>query len=94
MRVLYPAYGVGVGHANLLETAIMARLHPESVDLTQLPPKPEKLLMPQLGIADGDAFVRESDGDFSVHHDPRDATPELGEKLLEYAVQQCIAQLT
>ncbi len=86
ITVLFPGCGVGLGHAGLAETAIMQYLNEDSVHLDALPPKPQKLYYRDWGIADGGG----SDTDFSVRYDPRDATEEIGEKITDYAVEQCV----
>lgn len=70
------------GHATRLETAIQMALHPENVDLSQLPPKPEKLKSTDWGIMDGCTFAGDPPADKCVVYDPRDATAELGERYL------------
>ncbi|HEX3017114.1 MAG TPA: creatininase family protein [Caproicibacter sp.] len=85
ITVLFPGCGAGLGHAGLVETAVMQYVRKDSVRLDALPPKPHKLYYLDWGIADGGG----SDTDFSVRYDPRDATAELGKKVTDYAVKQC-----
>jgi len=68
------------GHATRLETAIQMYLDPENVDLTMLPPKPEKLKSTDWGIIDGFTFDGNPPEDKCVVYDPRDATAEMGAK--------------
>ncbi len=90
IMVLADNCGYGLGHAGLAETAIMTRIYPEAVDLSKLPPKTEKISMVEYGIADSMTFEQGPTEDFSVRYDPRDATSEIGEELLEAAVEKCV----
>lgn len=85
ITVLFKECGVGLGHAGLAETSIMQAVDPDSVDLGQLPPKPERLYYKDFGIADSGG----SDSGFFVRYDPRDSSEELGEKILDYEVERC-----
>lgn len=87
---LFEGCGVGLGHAGLAETAIFMHLCPEAVELDRLPPKPEKLRNTRFAIVDNDTFRQGPNEDFSVRHDPRDATAELGRQIMEYTVAQCV----
>lgn len=71
------------GHATRLETSIQMALHPENVDLSRLPPKPQKLKSSDWGIMDGFTFEGNPPADGCVVYDPRDATAEMGERYLE-----------
>lgn len=70
------------GHATRLETSIQMALNQENVDLTQLPPRSEKLKSTDWGIMDGCTFAGNPPEDKCVVFDPRDATAEMGEKYL------------
>lgn len=93
IMVLFDGCGVGIGHAGLAETAIMAHLCPNGVDFMQLPPREEKLHNTDFAIVDSITFEQGGNEDFTVRYDPRDATPELGKQLVDYAVQQCIEKI-
>lgn len=71
------------GHATRLETSIQMALHGENVDISRLPPKPEKLKSSDWGIMDGFTFEGNPPDDKCVVYDPRDATAEMGEKYLK-----------
>lgn len=71
------------GHATRLETSIQMALHKENVDLSQLPPKSEKLKSTDWGIMDGFIFEGNPPEDQCVVYDPREATAEMGEKYLK-----------
>ncbi|MGI6114790.1 MULTISPECIES: creatininase family protein [unclassified Clostridium] len=86
-----PAMG---GHATLGETAGQLYLHPDSVDLTRLPPKGQPLEMKAHGMADGEAFAGRPNADFTVQYgDPREATAAQGEALFNRAVAYLVAQV-
>ena len=72
-----------------METAIFDYLCPEAVELDRLPPKPEKIYTAQYGIADSETFEKGPNEDYSVRYDPRDATRELGQHIVEYTVTAC-----
>lgn len=91
MLTLFDDCQTGIGHAGLAETAIMQAVCPQGVELDALPPKPEKLYNIQFAIVDNETFVSGPNEDYSVRYDPRDATPQLGEQLIEFAVQKCAA---
>lgn len=74
------------GHGCLVETSCMRHLFDEHVDLAQLPPRDVKLPYTDYGIADDFVFSCQSSPDNCVVYDPRDATPELGEKLFTNAL--------
>lgn len=82
------------GHATRLETSVQMALHPENVDLGQLPPKPEKLRNCDWGIDDGCTFQLRPNADKTVIYDPRDATAELGERYLRAAADEVVRQVT
>lgn len=71
------------GHATRLETSIQMALHPDNVDLSRLPPKPEKLKSSDWGIMDGFTFEGNPPEDRCVVYDPRDATADMGELYLK-----------
>lgn len=94
IMILFDGCGVEIGHAGLAETAIMQAICPEGVDLTKLPAKPEKLYNTKYAIVDNETFLKGPNEDYSVRYDPRDATPELGQKLLKFAVDRCVKRVT
>lgn len=91
LMALCEGCGAGLGHAGLAETAIFAHLCPEAVELDRLPPKPEPLYNTWYAIVDNDTFTQGPNEDYSVRYDPRDATPELGARILAYTVDQCVS---
>lgn len=63
---------LGGGHATAGETSLLMYQHPESVDLSVLPPLPEVLRVPEYGMADGEYFMGKGDREtFAVLDDPR-----------------------
>lgn len=74
------------GHGTLIETSLMRYLNDENVDLSELPPKSVGLKYTDWGIADDSVFAGNRTPGDCVIHDPRDATPELGEKCFLNAV--------
>lgn len=90
IMTLFDDCGEGIGHAGLVETAIMQAICPEGVDLELLPPKSEKLYNTQFAIVDNETFESGPNEDYSVRYDPRDATPETGRQLISFAVNKCI----
>ena len=81
------------GHGTLIETALMRYLHDEHVDLSQLPPRDVGLKYTQWGIADDSVFEGNRTPGDCVIYDPRDATPDLGEKCFKNAVSNLCAQV-
>lgn len=75
------------GHATKVETSILQYLHPECVDLRQLPPTGEKLYNTAHAVVDDAAFRGSPSPDFSVQNDPRDASPELGKETIDMSVR-------
>lgn len=74
------------GHGTLIETAMMRYLADESVKLSELPPRDVPLNYRDWGIADNAAFGTEPPTDNIIKHDPRDATPEIGKKYFDVAL--------
>jgi creatinine amidohydrolase len=76
------------GHATKCETSILSYLFPDSVDLSVLPPKGEPIYNVEWAIVDGAAFQGNPNSDFTALEDPRDATAELGRKLVETSIRK------
>lgn len=74
------------GHASLGETSMQMFINGEDVDLSQLPPKPEKLKNGDWGIIDGKTFALCPNADKTVEGDPRDATFDIGRRMIEKAI--------
>ena len=85
--------GVGVGHAGLLETAVMLALVPEGVNLAKLPAKPQKLKNVDFAIVDSETFASGGNEDFTVRYDPRDATAELGRSIITFEIEHCRSEI-
>ena len=81
--------GVGIGHAGLLETAVMLALVPQGVDLNKLPAKPEKLKNTDFAIVDSETFASCGSNDFTVRFDPRDATAQMGRDVITFEIEHC-----
>jgi len=90
IMALFEECGYGIGHAGLVETAIMTAICPEAVDLSALPPRSEKLRVTDYGIADSETFEKGPNEDFTVRYDPRDATAQIGEAVLSTTVEQSV----
>ncbi len=81
------------GHGTLIETSLIRHLCDENVDLSALPPKEVPLKYTDWGIADDSVFAgNRTEGD-CVIFDPRDATPELGAKCFQNAVDNLTRQV-
>ena len=74
------------GHGTLIETSLIRHLYDEHVCLSDLPDRDVKLKYTDWGIADDCVFEGKKSPDDCVIHDPRDATPELGAKCFQNAV--------
>jgi len=83
--------GLRPGHADRLETSLMLRVT-DSVALDALPARSMALHSADFGIASGDQFGGVAPKDGVVTDDPRDATAELGEAMLN-AIAQDAAEL-
>jgi creatinine amidohydrolase len=80
-------------HAGATETAAIMVLHPESVDLGELPPLPEPLRSRDWAIVDGPTFDGWPMPDFTLRSqaDPRlEASVELGEQYVAEAVEDVV----
>lgn len=80
-------------HAGRMETSLQMYFDPDSVDLGRLPPPGEKLLARDYGIADDGFFSGKPPADKMVQHDPRGATPELGERYAQAAADAVAKQV-
>lgn len=87
---LFEECGYGIGHAGLVETAIMSYLHPEAVELSELPGREVKLRNVDYGIVDNETFGKGPNEDFTVRYDPRDATEEIGKEIMETTIAKCV----
>lgn len=93
IMALFDDCGYGIGHAGLVETAIMEYLYPEAVDLSQLPHREEKLHMTDFGIADSETFEEGPNEDYTVRYDPRDATAQIGEQIMKVTIQKSVEMI-
>ena len=93
IMALFEECGYGIGHAGLVETAIMTALYPDAVDLAALPERSIKLRTAEYGIADSETFEKGPNEDFTVRYDPRDATPRIGESILNTTVEQSVRMI-
>ena len=86
-----PFLGFRMSHAAVVETSLMMALHPQSVDLQQLPPVPESLRYQDFDIVDAEAWEGDPKPDYTLRStgDPRvHASPELGWRFIERAVNE------
>ena len=81
------------GHACEIETSLMRYVDDENVDLSQLPPRAEKLRYTDWGIADDCVFEGRPTPDKCVRFDPRDATVEAGERYFTAALDNLCTQV-
>ncbi len=81
-----------VGHAEKIETSIMMAVTPDSVDVGTLPSKDFPLRYRDYGIVDGKTFDGYPTPDFTLRpeSDPRDASGELGERILTAEVDHLV----
>ena len=82
-----------MGHATRHETAVQMHLGADNVDLSKLPPRPERLKNCDWGIDDACTFALHPNEDKTVVYDPRDATPELGAKYHELGARHLTEQV-
>jgi creatinine amidohydrolase len=84
-----------VGHASRIETAVMMALHPQSVDLSGLPPSSELLRNIDWAIVDYPTFLGHPTPDHTVSadDDPRQASAEMGWKTVHQTVDQIVFQI-
>ena len=88
-----PDFHPDFGHGTLIETSLMRHLYDRYVDLEALPERGVGLKYTDWGIADDSVFEGNRSPDDCVIHDPRDATPELGAKCFQNAVNNLCAQV-
>ena len=85
------SFGI-VGHADAIETSVMMALHPDCVDLGQLPDISSKIYL-NSGIVDAASFAGQPTEDYSLRSraDPRYAASEpFGQELFEQTVNEVI----
>ncbi len=84
-----------VGHASRIETSIMMALQPDTVKVGNLPRIGEPLHNPDWGIIDYYTFAGQPTADRVIHagDDPRLATAEAGEEMLQKATKQILLQV-
>lgn len=82
------------GHGTLVEASLVRYLFDEHVDLSQYPPRDIRLKYTDYGIADDFVFEGKPSPDDCVVWDPRDATPELGEKFFTAALENLCDAVT
>lgn len=82
--VTNPAGVMEVGHASLIETALMQALYPETVRLDSLPALPEPLRNADWAVVDYLTFMGEPTPERSIHEqdDPRHADPMRGREII------------
>ena len=80
--------GQDPGHANKYETSLQMSLFPENVDLSVYPPRDIPLKYKDYAVVDDAMFQLKPSKNYTVEHDPRDATPEIGKKCLQIATDK------
>ena len=90
-----PPPSVDPGHAAREETAVMLAIAGGRVRLDRLPPAGTPLAYAEHGIVDGPAFDGSPTPDFTVppEADPRNATAQEGERILEREVEAAVARV-
>jgi len=78
------------GHGCQVETSFMCYLRPDDTDLSALPPRDVPLKYTDYGIADDFVFEGKSSENDCVVFDPRDASYEFGEKLVNIAIDHVV----
>lgn len=81
----------GIGHADAAEASVMMAMHPDSVDLSTLPPLPEPLHNVDWAIVDSDTFRGHPPPDHTLSDeaDPRrHASAERGHRMIEQTVAE------
>jgi creatinine amidohydrolase len=93
--VTNPAGIMEVGHASLIETAVMQALDPDTVWLENLPALPEPLRNADWAVVDYLTFMGEPTPERTIHahDDPRRASPEQGRTIIAEAVDQIVKQV-
>ncbi len=86
LEALMRAEKTDPGHADRLETSMMMA-QTDAVDLGQLPPRIVPMRSADYGVASGCQFAGRGSDDGVIPDDPRDATAELGRRLLEAGAQ-------
>ena len=81
--------GIDPGHAEKWETEMVMALEPANVRLSELPPLEQPLRYREYGIVEGSAFAGHPAAGFALPRsaDPRYATREEGERLVDGVVQ-------
>jgi creatinine amidohydrolase len=84
-----------VGHASLIETAVMQALEPGTVRIENLPALPEPLRNADWAVVDYLTFMGEPTPERTIHaqDDPRRTNPEHGRTLIAQAVDQIVKQV-
>lgn len=86
-----PYSGFDMSHAEVIETSEMMVLHPDCVDMTQLPPVSEPLGNTEFGIVDAPSWKGRPTPDHMVRPecDPRlHASAEIGRGFLQQTVNE------
>ncbi len=86
-----PYGGFDMSHAEVIETSEMMALHPDSVDMTQLPPASEPLANTEFGIVDALTWKGQPTPDHTVRPDcdPRlHASAEIGHGFLQQTIDE------
>ena len=78
-----------LAHAAAVETSLMLRAHPETVQLDALPPSPEPLKYTHFAIVDSPGFDGTGTGEVADDEDPRTASSAAdGEEVFEQTVSE------
>lgn len=94
-KILAEKYAGQPGHSGKAETSLAMLYFPSRVDLDQLPPRHVKLQNTRWSITDAATTNGNPTSNFTVREeeDPREATPEEGQRIFEEAVTQIIEQV-
>lgn len=82
-------------HAGKDETSLMMHFEEKLADIEKLPPKPEKLKYKFYSAVDAGGFGGNPGEDYAIipECDPRDSTPEFGEKIFKASVADIIKKV-
>lgn len=80
--------GQDPGHANKYETSLQMSFYPENVDLSVFPSRNIPIKYMDYAVADENMFLGKPSKDYTVEHDPRDASDEIGKNSLNIAVKK------
>jgi creatinine amidohydrolase len=98
VRIAFPVQeglAGSVGHAGGDETSLLQHIHPDTVNLSVLPPREQPLYYQDFAIVDGPGFDGRGRPDKRVEDDPRTASsPARGKTLLDQTVTELVTEVS